>query len=176
VASCLLRNYPNCQTKQKSIIFDFSTPSKFKSLSFLFLFDLKNLKSNIEIETMYRLHLTSAYGFYNQLILKLQTEFSSLIQLNSFLDLPIVEKSQPSTNYENADLLREVLMRIIHKLLLCLGDLARYQIEYDPNASPKLAQKYYQMSLILLPNSGMPLNQLGTLYDMENYGCDATYY
>jgi len=121
--------------------------------------------------------LTSAYGFYNQLILKLQSEFSSLIQLNSFLDFPIVEPIQSSTaNCENADLLKEVLMRIIHKLLLCLGDLARYQIEYDPNASPKLAQRYYQMSLILLPNSGMPLNQLGTLYDMENYGCDATYY
>jgi hypothetical protein len=40
----------------------------------------------------------------------------------------------------------------------------------------KQAYKYYQMSLILLPHNGMPLNQLGTLYSSENYGCDAAYY
>jgi len=32
------------------------------------------------------------------------------------------------------------------------------------------------MSLILIPSNGMPLNQLGTLYGSENYGCDAAYY
>lgn len=73
-------------------------------------------------------------------------------------------------------LLREVLTRILHKFLICLGDLSRYQIEYDPNGCTKLAFKYYQMSLILLPSNGMPLNQLGTLYGSENYGCDAAFY
>lgn len=32
------------------------------------------------------------------------------------------------------------------------------------------------MSLLLLPSNGMPLNQLGTLYGSDNYGCDAAYY
>ena len=65
---------------------------------------------------------------------------------------------------------------MLHKFLICLGDLARYQIEYDPSGSTKLAYKYYQQSLILLYTNGMPLNQLGTLYCSENYGCDAAYY
>lgn len=32
------------------------------------------------------------------------------------------------------------------------------------------------MSLMLLPSNGMPLNQLGTLFSSENYGCDAAYF
>lgn len=39
---------------------------------------------------MYRLHLTSAYGFYNHLIFKFQTEFNSIIQLDGFLDFPVL--------------------------------------------------------------------------------------
>ena len=39
---------------------------------------------------MYRLHLASAYGFYNHLILKFQTEFNSIMQLDGFLDFPIL--------------------------------------------------------------------------------------
>ena len=77
---------------------------------------------------------------------------------------------------EKAVLLKEISVRILHKFLICLGDLARYQTEYDFNGSPKLAEKYYKMSLILMPSKGMPLNQLGTLYGSKNYGCDAAYY
>lgn len=77
---------------------------------------------------------------------------------------------------EKSELLKEILTRMLHKFLICLGDLARYQIEYDPNGCTKLAYKYYQQSLILLHSNGMPLNQLGTLYCSENYGCDAAYY
>lgn len=51
---------------------------------------LKNLKSNTQIETMYRLHLTSAYGFYNHLMLKFQSEFNTFIQLDGFLDFPVI--------------------------------------------------------------------------------------
>ena len=81
-----------------------------------------------------------------------------------------------NSSHENVDLLKDVLTRILHKFLICLGDLARYQIEYDPMGCTKLSFKYYQMSLILMPSFGMPLNQLGTLYGSENYGCDAAYY
>ena len=54
--------------------------------------------------------------------------------------------------------------------------LARYQIEYDPFASVKLSQKYYMMALLLVPENGQPLNQMGTLFGSENYGVDAAYY
>lgn len=149
---------------------------------------------------MYRLHLSSAYGFYNQLILRFQTEFNSVLPLDGFLDFPVLSYEKQPLNgkllhplsifwksklfytfeianlQENTELLKEVLSRILHKFLICLGDLGRYQIEYDPNGCNKLAFKYYQMALILLPSNGMPLNQLGTLYGSENYGCDAAYY
>ncbi len=72
--------------------------------------------------------------------------------------------------------MREVLIRILHKFLICLGDLARYQIEYDSSSNTRLAYKYYKKSLILLPSNGTPLNQIGTLVGSENYGCDAAYY
>jgi protein SMG5 len=138
------------------------------------------LKCNAEVETMYRLHLSSAYGFYNHLILRFQSEFNSFLQLDGFLDFPLLSiEKQPNikeTSQENRELLKEVATRILHKFLICLGDLARYQIEYDPNGCTKLAYKYYQMSMILMPSNGMPLNQLGTLYGSENYGCDAAYY
>ena len=77
---------------------------------------------------------------------------------------------------ENAELVKEVLTRILVKFLICVGDLSRYQIEYDPAGCPRLAHKYYQMALYLTPSNGMPLNQLGTLYGSENYGCDAAFY
>ncbi len=87
-------------------------------------------------------------------------------------------KIKAKVNYQENELqlLKETITRILHRFLLCLGDLARYQIEYDPSGCNKLAYKYYQMSLIILPKNGMPLNQLGTLYGSENYGCDAAYY
>lgn len=59
---------------------------------------VKNLKCNSQIETMYRLHLSSAYGFYNHLILRFQSEFNSVIQLNGFLDFPFLNyEKQPLT-------------------------------------------------------------------------------
>ncbi|CAF0946867.1 unnamed protein product [Brachionus calyciflorus] len=138
----------------------------------------KNLKLNAEIEAKYRLHLTSAYGFYNHLIIRFQSEFRSVLQLDGFLNLPLInyeKNSLPESQHEKKELLREVAIRILHKLLICLGDLTRYQLEYDP-ATNKKDSKYYLMSLMLLPTNGMPLNQLGTLFSSENYGCDAAYY
>ena len=122
--------------------------------------------------------MSSAYGFYNHLTLRFQSEFNSVLNLDGFLDFPLlsIEKQTSAKSENSQELLKEVLTRILHKFLICLGDLARYMIEYDPSSCTKLAYKYYQMSLVLHPSSGMPLNQLGTLYGSENYGCDAAYY
>jgi protein SMG5 len=142
----------------------------------------KQLKSNSTFETMYRLHLSSAFGYYNHLCLKFQTEFNSIIKLDGFLDYPIISDeverpNQVQKEITNKELLKEVLIRLVHKFLICLGDLARYQIEYDSNRyCERLAYKYYSMSMILLPNSGTPLNKLGTLFGGDNYECDAAYY
>lgn len=131
---------------------------------------------------MYRLHLSSAFGFYNHLLLRMQIDFHSVLNLDGFLDFTIINYQKNSSSSSatggggNNDMLKDTLTRIVHKFLICLGDLARYLIEYDPYACPKLAYKYYQMTLILLPSNGTPLNQLGTLFGGDNYGCDATYY
>lgn len=63
-----------------------------------FFFIKQNLKSNTEIEIMYKLHLSSAYGFYNHLVLKFQTEFNSILQLDGFLDYPLLTFDKPPLN------------------------------------------------------------------------------
>ena len=35
---------------------------------------------------MYRLHLSSAYGYYHHLLFKCQSEFATVLKLNGFLD------------------------------------------------------------------------------------------
>jgi hypothetical protein len=76
---------------------------------------------------MYRLHLSAAYGYYNHLILRLQSEFNLNINLDGFLDFPINmnDKSltQPVNVRENSHHLKELITKILHKLLICLGDL-----------------------------------------------------
>lgn len=67
-------------------------------------------------------------------------------------------------------------MRLIHRSLVCLGDLARYRLDLDPNWDPMMAERYYKMAISIDPNIGMPHNQLGTLAGNKNYGLDAVYY
>ena len=50
---------------------------------------------------MYRLHLSSAYGFYNHLILRFQSEFNSFLQLNGFLDFTFLSYEKPTHNSNN---------------------------------------------------------------------------
>ena len=95
---------------------------------------------------------------------------------------PKAKDTATSSRWHNVSqqLMKDTVSRIVHKLLICLGDLARYQIEFDQQptslTTTRLARKYYEKSLQLVPANGMPLNQLGTLYASENYGCDACYY
>jgi protein SMG5 len=143
----------------------------------------KSLKLNKELEYMYRLHLSTAFGFYNQLILRLKQEFNSTLNLDSFLDFSLQSRDISSALFPLATnlkcdsvSLKDFITKILHKFLLCLGDLTRYQIDFDPIGCTKLSEKYYFMSLMLIPEHGMPLNQLGTLYLSQNYGCDSAFY
>lgn len=67
-------------------------------------------------------------------------------------------------------------MRLIHRSLVCLGDLARYKLELDPYWDPMIAKRYYKMAIVIDPNIGMPHNQLGTIAGNTNYGLDAVYH
>jgi hypothetical protein len=51
---------------------------------------------------MYRLHLSAAYGYYNHLILKLQSEFNLNINLDGFLDFPINMNDKSLTTFQSS--------------------------------------------------------------------------
>lgn len=67
-------------------------------------------------------------------------------------------------------------MRLIHRSLVCLGDLSRYKLELDSNWDPMIANRYYKMAISIDPNIGMPHNQLGSLAGIKNYGLDSVYH
>ena len=83
----------------------------------------------------------------------------------------------------------ESLLKLLHKCLVCLGDLSRYSSDYD--GCTETAEKYYTMAVLLDPEIGrmrrvtffcsfsrlgMPLNQLGTLAGRSNCSCDAAFF
>lgn len=96
------------------------------------------------------------------------------------LDLEYVqdEKYLPSLNY------------LAHRFCICLGDLARYYVDFFPNPENSksiaenrfshyyfnIASFYYKSASIIEPSLGMPFNQLGTLYTGGYYGLDSLYY
>ena len=67
---------------------------------------------------MYRLHLSSAYGFYNHLILRFQSEFNSILDLTGFLDFPFF-------NYEKQPIASKIL-----KIVSWSNGMNYYLIEY----------------------------------------------
>lgn len=70
-------------------------------------------------------------------------------------------------------------METIHALLISLGDLHRYFIDFDfsmPKISKDYAANYYFEAFKLNPKSGMAHNQLGTLMTGSNYDLDSIYH
>jgi hypothetical protein len=63
----------------------------------------------------------------------------------------------------------------VHRCLVCLGDLARYQLELGLALAAQPA-RYYQRAVRLRPEGGVPFNQLAMLCVEENYGLDQLYY
>ncbi|XP_011309843.1 protein SMG5 [Fopius arisanus] len=125
-------------------------------------------------------HLHVGVGFYHHLILRLQQE--SRLDLSGIVDFafpgqkdPVVIRETKSSKLQSEEF-RQCVMKIIHRSLICLGDLARYRLDLDSNWDPMIATRYYKMSIAIDPNIGMPHNQLGTLAGNKNYGIDAVYH
>ncbi|CAF3389469.1 unnamed protein product [Rotaria sp. Silwood1] len=151
----------------------------------------------IEIEIMYRMHLLSVFGYYSNLLIKFVSMIKPYRNMNHFFDfiqlfnenkcmydkflfnkicsfwssLAVNLTTTTTTKIEN---LVESLLKVIHKCLVCLGDISRYLSEYD--GCIQTAEKYYTMAVILDPEIGMPLNQLGTLCGRSNCSCDAAFF
>ncbi|XP_031621383.1 protein SMG5 isoform X2 [Contarinia nasturtii] len=70
-------------------------------------------------------------------------------------------------------------METIHALLISLGDLHRYFIDFDftmPKISKDFAANYYFEAFKLNPKTGMAQNQLGTLLAGSTYNLDSIYH
>ncbi|XP_078047866.1 smg5 nonsense mediated mRNA decay factor [Augochlora pura] len=127
-------------------------------------------------------HLAVGVGFYHHLILKLQLEYG--LNLVGAIDFAFLQNETGSSNTKNktsqtkvhTEEVKQCVIRLIHRSLVCLGDLARYKLELDPYWDPMIAKRYYKMAIAINPNIGMPHNQLGTIAGNKNYGLDAVYH
>ncbi|XP_012164751.2 nonsense-mediated mRNA decay factor SMG5 [Bombus terrestris] len=142
-------------------------------------------KGNAWTETekaMLSAHLAVGVGFYHHFILKLQLEYG--LDLVGAIDFAYVQnvtglssvKSKISQTKHHTEEAKQCVMRLIHRSLVCLGDLARYKLELDPYWDPLIAKRYYKMAIATDPNIGMPHNQMGTIAGNTNYGLDAVYH
>lgn len=62
------------------------------------------------------------------------------------------------------------------KILLSLGDLARYREQYNSTPNYALAKKWYQMALQVHPRNGRPFNQLAIIAVNQKRPLDVVYY
>lgn len=140
-----------------------------------------NVWSNAEKASL-SAHLAVGVGYYHHLILRLQTECN--LDLIGVIDFAypyndnntsnIKSKNQPSKL--QTEEVRQCAIRFIHRCLICLGDLARYKLDLDPNWDPLIATRYYKMAVAIDPNIGMSHNQLGTMAGNKNFGLDGVYH
>ncbi|EFN89814.1 protein SMG5 isoform X2 [Harpegnathos saltator] len=130
-------------------------------------------------------HLAVGVGYYHHLILRLQSEYD--LDLVGVIDFAftrfesissyarwMAKMEQPKLTHTKE--VKQCVMRLIHRSLVCLGDLTRYKLELDSDWDPMIANRYYKMAIAIDPNIGMPHNQLGTIAGGKNYGLDAVYH
>ncbi|XP_033231117.1 protein SMG5 [Belonocnema kinseyi] len=127
-------------------------------------------------------HLSVGVGFYHHLILRLQIECN--LDLVGVIDFAYPHNESTSANIKSkstpsklqTEEVRQCAIRFIHRSLICLGDLARYRLDLEPNWDPMIATRYYKMAVAIDPNIGMPHNQLGTMAGNKNFGLDGVYH
>ncbi|XP_074651204.1 nonsense-mediated mRNA decay factor SMG5-like [Tubulanus polymorphus] len=143
----------------------------------------KSVQQKSSLEIAFRTHLAAATGYYHHLLLRIQSEFGLNLNILDFHYL----SEPPShlinrkgmTQMKRIDVDTQVLdwaRKACHRCLIYLGDIARYQQDFDGVRSRILAQRYYKQALILYPSLGMPQNQLGTLAGNSHYSCSAAYF
>ncbi|KAK3857321.1 hypothetical protein Pcinc_036439 [Petrolisthes cinctipes] len=88
------------------------------------------------------------------------------------------EEDAPGTSSQGSLLRGRV--RVAHvsaqKLLLSLGDLARYREQYNPTPNYTIAKKWYQMALQVHPRNGRPFNQLAIIAVNQKRPLDVVYF
>ncbi|CAG2108043.1 unnamed protein product [Medioppia subpectinata] len=144
----------------------------------LMLFYKRNKKrmSLSEISLLH-IHLTAGLGLYYSLLLGLSKQYS--IGIQNLMPYICVEQSIEEFSREtqpNSHELNGWARNAIHRILICMGDLARYLYDLEVMGYRELAIRFYDLALIWDLDIGMPFNQLGTLSESNNYGLDSVYY
>jgi len=125
-------------------------------------------------------HLLTGFGHYHHVMIHLAEKFSW--ESNFLLDFSsnspfgwsFFQEKKKSTEEVEPELVKWV-EGAVHRCLVCLGDLARYQVELGLSLAAQPA-RYYQLAVRLRPEGGVPYNQLAMLCGDVNYGLDQLYY
>ncbi|XP_053134220.1 nonsense-mediated mRNA decay factor SMG5 [Hemicordylus capensis] len=135
----------------------------------------KHIHSRSTLECAYRTHLIAGIGFYQHLLLYIQSHYQ--LELQCCIDWthvtdPLIGCKKPVSASEKE---MEWAQLACHRCLVYLGDLARYQNELAGVDTELLAERFYYQALSVAPQIGMPFNQLGTLAGSKYYNVEATY-
>uniref|UniRef100_A0A673B666 Nonsense-mediated mRNA decay factor n=1 Tax=Sphaeramia orbicularis TaxID=375764 RepID=A0A673B666_9TELE len=136
----------------------------------------KHVHSRSALECAYRTHLIAGVGFYQHLLLYIQSHYQ--LELQDCIDWthvtdPLIGRKKPVSSTPKE---MEWAQMACHRCLVYLGDLARYQNELAGVEAEQLAERFYHQALSVMPHVGMPFNQLGTLAGSKFYNVEATYY
>lgn len=136
----------------------------------------KHIHSRSTLECAYRTHLIAGVGFYQHLLLYIQSHYQ--LELQDCIDWthvtdPLIGRKKPVSATPKE---MEWAQMACHRCLVYLGDLARYQNELAGVEAEHLAERFYHQAWSVMPHVGMPFNQLGTLAGSKFYNVEATYY
>ncbi|CAM9810080.1 unnamed protein product [Lampetra fluviatilis] len=136
----------------------------------------KQLQTRGSMECAYRTHLVAGVGFYQHLLLTLQSHYQ--LELQACIDWTHVVDTLSAVKKPAVVSSRalEWARMACHHCLIYLGDLARYQNELGVIDTHHLSERFYLQALAVAPHVGMPLNQLGTLAGNRSYNVEAAYY
>ncbi|XP_051849755.1 nonsense-mediated mRNA decay factor SMG5 isoform X1 [Antechinus flavipes] len=135
----------------------------------------KHIHSRSTLECAYRTHLVAGIGFYQHLLLYIQSHYQ--LELQCCIDWthvtdPLIGCKKPvSASGKEMDWAQMAC----HRCLVYLGDLSRYQNELAGVDTEQLAERFYYQALSVAPQIGMPFNQLGTLAGSKYYNVEAMY-
>ncbi len=135
-----------------------------------------NQSSTAGLKTHLEFYINDGFRFYESLLAKLEALFSfnfKSIMKNTALFTPQYLPVQQQTKKFKCVLL------CVHRMLISLGDLARYREMLSSDASTKdflLARNYYLQAQKIIPKSSRSYNQLAILALYTRRRLDAVYY
>uniref|UniRef100_A0A671L2U2 Nonsense-mediated mRNA decay factor n=1 Tax=Sinocyclocheilus anshuiensis TaxID=1608454 RepID=A0A671L2U2_9TELE len=132
----------------------------------------KHIHSRSALECAYRTHLIAGVGFFQHLLLYIQSHYQ--LELQDCIDWthvtdPLIGRKKPVSATPKE---MEWAQMACHRCLVYLGDLARYQNELAGVEAEQLAERFYHQALSVAPHVGMPYNQLGTLAGSTFYNVE----